>query len=198
MKRHNGRARGFTLIELLVVVTIIGLLAAILIPAVNKALNTAKKTRAMSQIRDLDGAIKRYFAEYGKMPVPAGFNGDKTKEKDPFLGKDQAAVIEILIGANTNFNSRKISFLDLDPSAFRVKTVTEMMKALQVDGAPYRDPWWNPASDPPGAVRDYGIFMDLNFDGKIEGTPYGDLRTTVAVYSRGENNVAGDPPYKTW
>lgn len=198
MKRHNGWARGFTLIELLVVIVVIGLLAGILIPAVNKAMKSAKRARALSQMRDLDGAAKRYFAEYNKMPVPAGFNGDKTKEKDPFLGKDQAAVIEILIGANTNFNPKKIAFLDLDPSSFRVKTVTEMLKALQVDRAPYRDPWWNPASDPPGAVRDYGIFMDLNFDGKIEGTPFGDLRATVAVYSRGEDNVAGVPPYKTW
>ena len=198
MKRKNGRTPGFTLIELLVVVAIIGLLAAILIPAVNKALKSAKRTRAMTQMRDLDGAVKRYFAEYNKMPVPAGFNGDATKEKDAFLGKDQAAVIEILIGANTNFNPKKIAFLDLDPASFRVKTVTEMLKALQVDHAPYRDPWWDPVSDPASAVRDYGIFMDLNFDGKIAGTPFGDLRTTAAVYSRGEDNATGDPPYKTW
>ena len=189
MTRKIG-SRGFTLIELLVVIVIIGLLAAILIPSVAGALKGAKKARAMSQIRDLDGAIKRYFAEYGKMPAPKdrtgleSLNGSTDKL---FTGKDQAMVIEVLLNLNTNHNAKQIAFLDLDPSSFGVKSVTEMQAALAA-GTPYKDPWGG----------EYGILMDLNFDDKITGTTYGDIRAKSAVFSGGEATNAAAPPYKTW
>ena len=192
MKRMNGTGRGlaplkagFTLIELLVVITIIGLLAAIIVPSIAGALKGAKKARAMSQIKDLDGAIKRYYAEYNKMPVPAG-NGGPDKL---FTGTDQGAVMEILINVATNFNPKQLVFLDLDPASFGVKTTAEMLVELKKG---YKDPWGG----------DYGILMDLNFDEKISGTAGGfpDIRAKSAVYSLGENGEANkaNPPYKTW
>ena len=105
MMRKNDKSRtGFTLIELLVVITIIGLLAAILIPSINGAIKAAKRARAMSQIDALDGAIKRYFAEYGKMPVPVGDNGGPDRL---FTGADQAEVVLILLNrsVDTNYQS---------------------------------------------------------------------------------------------
>ena len=188
MSNKNNRARGFTLIELLVVITIIGMLMAIIVPSIRGALNGAKKARAMSQIDALDGAIKRYFAEYGRMPVPAGENGQSDKL---YTGGDQARVIEILINApnlDNDLNPREIVFLDIDPASFQVKTVEEMQAALQ-GGTSYKDPWGG----------DYGILMDLNFDEKIDDlSGYGDIRAKAAVYSGGEHANTTSPPYKTW
>ena len=192
------RKRGFTLIELLVVIAIIGMLASILIPSIAGAFRSAKRARALSQIHDLDGAVKRYFAEYGKMPVPAGDNGGADKL---YTGADQAKVIEILINspkrADTNQNPKKIVFLDLDPGSFMnaagrpVKSVEDMQVLLK-GGTPYKDPWGN----------DYGILMDLNFDEKISGTAGGfpDIRAKAAVYSLGEKGEEdkANPPFKTW
>ncbi len=177
---------GFTLIELLVVIAIIGLLAAVLVPSIKGAMRGATKARALSQIKDLDGALKRYFAEYGKMPAPAGDNGGADKL---YLGADQAKVIEILINVNTNLNPKQLVFLDLDPAAFGVKTTEDMLKAL-AQGKAYQDPWGG----------DYGILMDLNFDEKIAGTTGGfaDIRAKAAVYSGGEQKDEKNPPFKTW
>ena len=183
MTRKNGSARGFTLIELLVVITIIGLLAAILIPAVAKALNSAKKTRALTQIQDLDGALKRYFSEYGKMPVPVGQNGGPDRV---FKDLNQAAIVEVLIGANTNLNPKKIVFLDLDPASFGKPTVVEMLAALKK--GPYADPWGG----------GYVIMLDLNFDEKIADFGFGEIRAKTAVYSYGEVSNSATPQFKTW
>src|SRR4029079_14705624 len=57
--RHRV-SRGFSLVELLVVVGIITLLAGILLPAVNKARESAKRIQCMSNVRQLTVAWLTY------------------------------------------------------------------------------------------------------------------------------------------
>jgi prepilin-type N-terminal cleavage/methylation domain-containing protein len=53
--------RAFTLIELLVVIATIGILAAILLPAVNSVLERAKVTKDMSNLRQIGAATQMYM-----------------------------------------------------------------------------------------------------------------------------------------
>jgi prepilin-type N-terminal cleavage/methylation domain-containing protein len=56
--------KGFTIIELLVVVAIIGLLVAILLPAIGKARDNAQMTQSQSNLRNIGQAAAIYGSEF--------------------------------------------------------------------------------------------------------------------------------------
>ena len=55
--RAAPKQRGFTLVELLVVIAIIGILVALLLPAVNVTRATARKTQCSNNLRNLGQAV---------------------------------------------------------------------------------------------------------------------------------------------
>ncbi len=65
--------RGFVLIELLVVIAIIGILAAILLPALARARESARRTSCQSQLSQLGMAFRMYADEHeGMLPWSGG------------------------------------------------------------------------------------------------------------------------------
>src|SRR5689334_22488163 len=72
MKAHRQSYRGFTLVELLVVVGIIALLVAILLPTLQKARKAAWRVACASNLKQIDGAFRFYFADW-KNCYPNGY-----------------------------------------------------------------------------------------------------------------------------
>lgn len=185
MKRHFAGARqGFTLIELLVVIAIIGLLAGILIPGLNGAFRAAEKRRALGQMKDLEGAFKAYFTEYGEFS-PGWEDSDKGYSTKNFEVVNALLNIDTAAGQGKTkgVNYKGIVFLELDAGA----------REIYDDKGEFRDPWGNP----------YEILLDLNFDDEIAaGTGKNQtkaIKSKVAVQTAGADGKWGTKDdLRTW
>lgn len=62
---EGGRYHGFTLIEMLVVIAIIGILAALLMPSLQKAVRSAKQVSCGNNLRQTGVAISLYVGDSG-------------------------------------------------------------------------------------------------------------------------------------
>jgi len=98
-RRDRQSSRGFTLIELLIVVAIVGIIAAIAVPALISALEKARQKRSMADIRTLAQGVEIYNIDYGFYPVVDGVAADL----DPLLTPRILKVIPVSDGWSRPF-----------------------------------------------------------------------------------------------
>jgi prepilin-type N-terminal cleavage/methylation domain-containing protein len=68
-KVRNGKRTGFSLMELLAVVTILGIIAAIIVPRVTVSSDTAKQKVNAHNKATINAAVERYYIENGTWPA---------------------------------------------------------------------------------------------------------------------------------
>jgi len=69
MNTQNRSNRGFTLVEIMIVVVIIGLLAAMAIPAFQKVRSSSQDKAVLNNARQLSAAADQYYLENGVSTV---------------------------------------------------------------------------------------------------------------------------------
>ena len=165
---------GFTLIELLVVITILGILMSLGVSGAGAVRNQARTAQARNDCAGLSTAIRSFYTDYSRYPVPANKKDDSPYEALTD-SSGNAEVIGALLATDAAINPRGVVYYENKSAKIGSsgKTTGGMWK-----GAVF-DPWG----------YTYGICVDGDYDGALKYSGQ-----ALKYYS----STPGDTPEDRW
>ena len=171
------KRESFTLIELLVVMGIIGLLVALLFPAIGAARLAANRARAQAEVKALEAAMNKYLLDYGRYP------GQTTSGDKSYLSGNAtqiaefSALIDTLRGITASNNPRREVYLDVATGAATTNGLV--------------DPWDRPYR----MIVDGDFNKSITLPSPLSGTVQG---RSVVVWSVGPDGTNVANFIKSW
>lgn len=188
MKTHPSarRSRGFTLIELLTVIAIIGILAAILIPAVGGIKAIAQRTTASQNSRQIALAYNTFSSSGSR---PRNINKGANSQNEPYAANSVAQFAGIL-AKRGSLNTAEIWYITADPAlASEVNNLADIKLVLD-----------NPAQDQASASNltvspiSWAVAVNLPINADASTTPICWTRglTTSGTWDSDDSPWEGD------
>ena len=188
MKQTPHKHSGFTLIELLTVIAIIGILAAILIPAVGAVQKKASQATSGSNMRQIALAYNNFSTSGGRTQTIRDGNYNSTTATTSASDMQEWALV---LAQGAELIDAAIYIIDSDPflsSSTAPSTLPQIVGTRQSDGS------FQPSTDWTGAPEEIiGYAGVVGMSGNANGS------TTPLLWTKGlQNSGFWDPTSNPW
>ncbi len=194
MSRSARAERGFTLVELLVVIAIIGMLVALLLPAIQASRESARRAQCLANLKQIGLALHNYADHHLRLPpastsaVDVGvwnYQTDHSVHLHSWAGMILPFIEEASLGGIIDFNASALDPINRRAAA----TIVSIYRCPSFDGFDYSREAKYVELSKTFAIRNY-VSLGATDVGKLWGPgPDGRRRPDGTIYCQSDTRL---------